>query len=178
MGDESLDSHQFWREEPTLPTPVFLGFPCGSAGKESACNAGDLGSIPGLVQSLEKGRLPTPVFWPGEFHGLYSRKELDTTEQLSLQSTSRMCGLLAQYQQRAHRANASFHPFIPAAPPSPRSPPRSRVTLWQQKWVRASAVHQQGRTQELSPCPRLATTKSTGNGVTCSMCFHMVVAMD
>ena len=31
-------------------------------------------------------RLP-PVFWPGEFHGLYSpwgRKELDTTEQLSL----------------------------------------------------------------------------------------------
>ena len=31
--------------------------------------------------------LPTPVFWPGEFHGLYSpwgHKELDTTEQLSL----------------------------------------------------------------------------------------------
>ena len=23
--------------------PVFFGFPCGSAGKESACNAGDLG---------------------------------------------------------------------------------------------------------------------------------------
>ena len=31
-----------------LPTPVFLGFPCGSAGKESTCNAGNLGSIPGL----------------------------------------------------------------------------------------------------------------------------------
>ena len=32
-------------------------------------------------------RLPTPVFWPGEFHGLYSpwgHKELDTTERLSL----------------------------------------------------------------------------------------------
>ena len=28
--------------------PVFLGFPCGPAGKESACNAGDLGSIPGF----------------------------------------------------------------------------------------------------------------------------------
>ena len=26
----------------------FRGFPCGSAGKESACNAGDLGSTPGL----------------------------------------------------------------------------------------------------------------------------------
>ena len=35
-----------WRRD-RLPTPVFLGFPCGSAGKESACNAGDLGSIPG-----------------------------------------------------------------------------------------------------------------------------------
>ena len=34
-----------------------LGFPCGSAGKESACNAGDLGSIPGLGRSPgeEKG---------------------------------------------------------------------------------------------------------------------------
>jgi len=30
------------------PTPVFLGFPYGSAGKESNCNAGDLGSIPGI----------------------------------------------------------------------------------------------------------------------------------
>ena len=32
------------------PTPVFLGFPCGSAGKES-CNVGDLGLIPGLGRS-------------------------------------------------------------------------------------------------------------------------------
>ena len=53
-------------------------------------NVGDLGSIPGLGRS-PGGRegLPTPVFWPGEFHGLYSPwgcKELDTTEQLSLHS--------------------------------------------------------------------------------------------
>ena len=33
------------------------GLPCGSAGKESACNAGELGSIPGLGRS------------PGEGHG-------------------------------------------------------------------------------------------------------------
>ena len=39
-----------------LPTPVFLSFPCGSAGKESTCNAGDLGSIPGLGRSLGKGK--------------------------------------------------------------------------------------------------------------------------
>ena len=39
-----------WRRE-RLPTPVFLGFLGGSDGKESACNAGDLGSIPGLGRS-------------------------------------------------------------------------------------------------------------------------------
>ena len=37
-----------------VPTPVFLGFPCGSAGKESACNARVLGSIPGSGRSPGK----------------------------------------------------------------------------------------------------------------------------
>ena len=40
-----------------------------------------------LGRSPRRERLPTPVFWPGEFHGLYSpwsRKESDTTEWLSL----------------------------------------------------------------------------------------------
>ena len=90
---------------------IILSFPGSSAGKESACSAGDHVSIPGWgrypgewigyplqyswaslvaqtvknlpamweawVQSLgwedplEKGKA-TPVFWPGEFHGLYS----------------------------------------------------------------------------------------------------------
>ena len=62
------------------------GFPGGLAGKESACNAGDPSSIPGLGRSGE-GKGNTPVFWPGEFHGLYSPwgcKEADTTERLSL----------------------------------------------------------------------------------------------
>ena len=84
-----------------------VGFPDSSVGKESACNAGELGSIPGsgsfpgegigyslqyswasfvaqLVKNLpamretwvrslgwedpqRRERLPTPVFWPGEF---------------------------------------------------------------------------------------------------------------
>ena len=43
-----------------------------------------LGTIPGLRRSPgEREWLPTPVFWPGEFHGLYSCKESDTTKQLS-----------------------------------------------------------------------------------------------
>ena len=43
-----------WRRD-RLPTAVFLGFPCGSAGKESTCNAGDLGSISGLGRSPGEG---------------------------------------------------------------------------------------------------------------------------
>ena len=39
-----------------LPTLVFLGFPCGSAGKESACNAGYCGLIPGLGGCPEEGK--------------------------------------------------------------------------------------------------------------------------
>ena len=39
-----------------LPIPVFSGFPCGSAGKESACNAGNLSSIPGLGISPGEGK--------------------------------------------------------------------------------------------------------------------------
>ena len=33
----------------------YLGFPCGSAGKESVCHAGGLGSIPGLGRSPGEG---------------------------------------------------------------------------------------------------------------------------
>ena len=40
-----------------LLTPVFLGFPAASDGKESACNAGDLGSIPGLGRSPGEGKV-------------------------------------------------------------------------------------------------------------------------
>ena len=59
------------------------GFPCDSASKESACNAGELGfdSLVGKIP-WRRSRLPIPVFWPGEFHGLYSpwgHKELDVT---------------------------------------------------------------------------------------------------
>ena len=39
-------------ERDRLPTPVFLGFPCGSAGKESTRSVGDLG----WEDPLEKGK--------------------------------------------------------------------------------------------------------------------------
>ena len=58
---------------------VLLGLPLCLSYKESACSAGDLGSIPG-----EGTGYP---LWPREFHGVYSlwgHKESDMTEQLSL----------------------------------------------------------------------------------------------
>ena len=53
-----------WRRD-RLPTPLFLGFPCGSAGKESACNAGDLSLVPGLGRSPREGNS-----YPLQYSGL------------------------------------------------------------------------------------------------------------
>ena len=43
-----------WRRD-RLPTPLCLGFPYGSVGKESACSVGDTGSIPGSGRSPRVG---------------------------------------------------------------------------------------------------------------------------
>ena len=67
-----------WKRD-RLPTPVFLGFPCGSADKESACNAGDLGLIPGLGRSAGK-RKGYPLQYSGLENSPWGRKESDTTE--------------------------------------------------------------------------------------------------
>ena len=71
-----------WRRD-RLPIPVFLGFPCGSAGKESACRVGDLGSIPGLGRSSEEGK-DYPLQCSQLENSTDCHKESDTTEQLSL----------------------------------------------------------------------------------------------
>ena len=81
-----------------LHTPVFLGFPGGSDRKESACNAGDLGSIPRLGRCPGGGHgNPLQYSYLENLHGQRSladyspwgRKELDTTEQLSLLLSSK-----------------------------------------------------------------------------------------
>ena len=43
-----------------------MSFPGGSDDKESACDVGDLGSVPGLRRSAGGGHESTPVFLPGE----------------------------------------------------------------------------------------------------------------
>ena len=58
---------------------VFLGFPCGSAGKESTCNAGDLGSIPELGRTPGEGK-GYPLQYSGLensiVHGVTKRDDL------------------------------------------------------------------------------------------------------
>ena len=51
--------------------PVPKKVPGGSYGKQSACNAGDLHSVPGLGGSPGEGNgySPPPVFLPGKSHG-------------------------------------------------------------------------------------------------------------
>ena len=81
-----------WGERAILLTPVFLGFPGGSDGKESACNEGELGSIPGLGRSpsspgegkdypLQYSCLENPQGKRSLVgHGPQSHKESDMTE--------------------------------------------------------------------------------------------------
>ena len=75
------------RAEAEIETDIdTLGFPGGSAGKESACNVGDLGSVPGLGRFPGEGNsyplqcsgLENPMDYPS------GHKESDTVVQLSL----------------------------------------------------------------------------------------------
>ena len=70
---------------------LVLGFPGGASSREPACQCRRhkrCGFDPWVRKiSWRRAWQPTPVFWPGEFHELYSlwgRKELDMTERLSL----------------------------------------------------------------------------------------------
>ena len=76
-----------WRRD-RLPIPVFLDFPCGSAGKESACHAGDLDSNSGLRRSPGEGK-GYPLHYSGlensmDYIVYVGHKDSDTTEKLSL----------------------------------------------------------------------------------------------
>ena len=70
-----------------MPTPVFLGFPGSSDGKESTYNAGDLGSIPGLGRSPGEGNGYLHQYSGPENSmdrgACWDHNESDTTERLS-----------------------------------------------------------------------------------------------
>jgi len=75
-----------------VPQMAIYHLVSGSDGKESACNAGDLGSVSGSGKiPWRRTWLPTPILLPGAFHGQRSlagysscsHKESDTTERLN-----------------------------------------------------------------------------------------------
>ena len=65
LSDFLFTFHFHALEKEWQPTPVFLGFPCGSAGKESAYNAGDLG----WEDPLEKGKATHSSILPWRIPG-------------------------------------------------------------------------------------------------------------
>ena len=80
----------FW-----VSSNMIMGSPPGSAGKESTCNVGDLGLIPGLGRSPEEGK-----GYPLQHSDLensmdspWSHKGSDTTKQRSLHFNTIMCSV-------------------------------------------------------------------------------------
>ena len=77
------------------------GFPCGSAGKEFTLQCGRPGFEPWVGKiPWRRERLPTPVFWSGEFHGLYSPwgcKESDMTKNYIWK-----CFYFKEYEEYVH----------------------------------------------------------------------------
>ena len=93
-----------WRRE-RLPTPLFLGFPCGSDGKESACNAGNLGLIHGFRRSPGRrgstlGLLPTESQGQGAWEAVIHRVKQSRTwlKRLSSISSSRVGSVSCYFQ--------------------------------------------------------------------------------
>ena len=71
---------------------VFIGLPLWLSWERICLQCERSGFDPWVGKILcRRERLPTPVFWPGEVHGLYSpwgHKDSDTTERLLLTSTT------------------------------------------------------------------------------------------
>ena len=65
----------------------FMGFPCGSAGKESACSAGDLGLIPGLGRSPGEGK-GYPLQYSGPENSVHKKSDTMSDFHFQFQSPS------------------------------------------------------------------------------------------
>ena len=111
----SLGGKISWRRE-RLPTAVFLGFSCGSASKESACNVGDLILIPGLGRFPGEGK-----GYPLQYSGLensmdYMSMELQSQTWLrnSLSSQNRWVSELSSGAEfgRLLRKKLTFTSFV------------------------------------------------------------------
>ena len=89
-----------WRRD-RISTPVFLGFPCGSAGKKSTCNAGDLGSIPGLGRSPGEGK-----GYPLQYSGL------ENSMDCIVHGVTKSCTWLSDFKQEVVLVQNSWIVFM------------------------------------------------------------------
>ena len=126
------------RRTDRLPTPVFLGFPGGSVGKESACNVGDLGSIPGLERSSGGGHgnplqcscLENPLDGGACWAAVYEAAQSQT--QLKQLSSSSSSSIYLHFVESMEFSRPEYWsgPFpSPGDLPNPGIEPRS-PTLW------------------------------------------------
>ena len=88
-----------------LPTPVLLGFPCGSVGKESTCNVGGPGSIPGLGRSRGEGK-----GYPLQYSGLENSMGLQRVGQDGVTFT--FTGGLVVKNPPANTGDAGLVPWL------------------------------------------------------------------
>ena len=110
------------RRRDRLPIPVFMGFPGDSDGKESSCNAGGLGLIPGLGRSPGGGHgNPLQYSCLEKPHGQRSlagcspqgRRESDTPERLSTAQFEQISlGRTGNKQEELKSATRFFLAFV------------------------------------------------------------------
>ena len=144
----------------------------GLASKESVCSAGDLGSSPGLGRSPGEGKgYPTPVSWPGEFHGLYSprgHKESDTTERLSLHFNSRYAFSSVQSLSCVGlflRPHGLQHARLPCPSPPPGACSNScPSSQWCHPTISSSVIPFSSRLQSF-PASRVFSSESVLQGM-------------
>ena len=144
-----------------LPNTVFLGFPGGSDGKESACIVGDLSLIPGLGRS-PRGRHGNPLQYSclekphgqGSLEGYspWCCKELDMTEQLSLAHQVVHLQFLLFFSMWSHRSIK----FKNARPISEQWPDfQPQLCMEHRVWKDCSKVSEVKWSEAARSCPTL-----------------------
>ena len=104
---DSLQPHGL-AHQASLSITYSRSFPCGSAGKESACNAGDLGSIPGLGASPGEGK-----GYPLQYSGL--ENPMDYT----VHGVAKSQTWLSDFHFHVHWVGDAIQPSPPLSSPSP-----------------------------------------------------------
>ena len=115
-----------WRRE-RLPTPLFLGFPGDSVSKESTCNAGHLGSTPGLGRSPGEGN-----GYPLQYSGLENSMDRDAWPAI-VHGVTKSRTRLSKFHFHSSELTVTQHnPLLPleVRPPAPQTAlPRRSLLL-------------------------------------------------